>query len=62
MGTAIAVHPDGSAYLTGYTITANFPETPGVFQLEDGTTASSTSNFDGFVIACVSPSLLRHMA
>ena len=49
MGTAIAVHPGGSAYITGYTTTANFPVTPGVFQPEDGTIASSTSNFDGFV-------------
>ena len=49
MGTAIAVHPGGSAYVTGFTTTANFPVTPGVFQPEDGTIASSTSNFDGFV-------------
>ena len=49
MGTAIAVHSGGSAYVTGFTTTADFPVTPGVFQPEDGTTASSTSNFDGFV-------------
>ena len=49
MGTAIAVHSGGSAYVTGFTTTANFPVTPGVFQPEDGTIASSTSNFDGFV-------------
>jgi hypothetical protein len=46
---AIAVHSGGTAYVTGYTTTANFPVTPGVFQPEDGTIASSTSNFDGFV-------------
>ena len=49
MGKAIAVHSSGSAYVTGFTTTADFPVTPGVFQPEDGTIASSTSNFDGFV-------------
>jgi len=49
MGTAIAVHSGGSAYVTGFTTTADFPVTAGVFQPEDGTLPSSTSNFDGFV-------------
>jgi len=49
MGTAIAVHSGGSAYVTGFTTTADFPVTTGVFQPEDGTLPSSTSNFDGFV-------------
>ncbi|MFC5591195.1 SBBP repeat-containing protein [Sporosarcina soli] len=42
-GYAIAVDNDGNAYITGYTTSTNFPNTPGAFQL------SFAGNRDAFV-------------
>jgi probable HAF family extracellular repeat protein len=47
-GYAVAVDTEGSAYVTGYTQSANFPTTPGAFQELPGA-CSTCSSADGFV-------------
>lgn len=48
-GTAIAIDSTGSAYITGYTTSSNFPVTPGAFQSTCGGGTCSTTNIDAFV-------------
>ncbi len=43
-GIALKVDPSGNAYVTGYTLSANFPTTPNAFQPTSG------GNWDAFVL------------
>jgi hypothetical protein len=45
IGTAIAVDENGNAYITGQTISTNFPTTTGAFQPVD----PDPGNYDAFV-------------
>jgi Beta-propeller repeat/Abnormal spindle-like microcephaly-assoc'd, ASPM-SPD-2-Hydin len=47
--TAIAVDSTGSAYVTGYTTSANFPVTPGAYQSTCGGGTCTSSTIDAFV-------------
>ncbi len=51
-GDSIAVDGKGAAYLTGYTLSGNFPSTPGAFQPTnaDGNCTGNTDCSDAFVV------------
>ena len=49
LATAIAIDSTGSAYVTGYTTSTNFPVSPGAYQSTCGGGTCSATNIDAFV-------------
>jgi hypothetical protein len=49
LATAIAIDSTGSAYVTGYTTSTNYPVSPGAYQSTCGGGTCSATNIDAFV-------------